>query len=64
MRSGRATAPRRSRLSGGKLWARMNGPRNIVLQDEANNVSTISVCDVYQSNGATQVVDKVLMRKM
>jgi uncharacterized surface protein with fasciclin (FAS1) repeats len=42
----------------------MNGPRNIVLQDEANNVSTISVYDVYQSNGAIQVVDKVLMPKM
>jgi hypothetical protein len=32
-------------VSGDKLWARMNGPRNIVLQDEANNVSTISVHD-------------------
>jgi uncharacterized surface protein with fasciclin (FAS1) repeats len=51
-------------VSGGKLWARMNGPRNIVLQDEANNVSTISVYDVYQSNGVIQVVDKVLMQKM
>jgi uncharacterized surface protein with fasciclin (FAS1) repeats len=51
-------------VSGGKLWARMNGPRTIVLQDEANNVSTISVYDVYQSNGVIQVVDKVLMPKM
>jgi hypothetical protein len=60
-----ATAPRRWRPSaGGKLWARMNGPRNIVLQDKANNVSTILVYDVYQSNGVMQVVDRVLMPKM
>jgi uncharacterized surface protein with fasciclin (FAS1) repeats len=50
--------------SGGTLWFRMNGPRNIVVQDEANNVSTISVYDVYQSNGVIHVIDKVLMPKM
>jgi uncharacterized surface protein with fasciclin (FAS1) repeats len=51
-------------VAGGKLWARMNGPHNIVLQDESNNVSAISVYDVYQSNGVIQVIDKVLLPKM
>src|SRR5512140_544304 len=51
-------------VAGGKLWARMNGPHNIVLQDVSNNVSTISVYDVYQSNGVIQVIDKVLLPKM
>ncbi len=51
-------------VSGGKLWARMNGPRNIVLQDESNGVASISVYDVYQSNGVIQVIDKVLLPKM
>ncbi len=50
-------------VSGGTLWARMNGPRNIVLQDESNGVSTISVYDVYQSNGVIHVIDKVLLPK-
>ena len=50
-------------VAGGTLVARMNGPRNIVVQDEQNNVAEISVYDVYQSNGVIQVVDKVLMPK-
>ena len=51
-------------VSGGKLWAMMNGPRNIVLKDEAGNVSTISTYDVIQSNGVIHVIDSVLMPKM
>ncbi|MDQ6827644.1 MAG: fasciclin domain-containing protein [Gemmatimonadota bacterium] len=51
-------------VSGGTLWARMNGPRNIVLQDEAKHVAEISVYDVYQSNGVIHVIDKVLLPKM
>ena len=51
-------------VSGGKLWAMMNGPRNIVLKDEAGNVATISTYDVYQSNGVIHVIDTVLMPKM
>jgi uncharacterized surface protein with fasciclin (FAS1) repeats len=42
----------------------MNGPHNIVLENEANNVSTSSVYDVYQSNGVIHVVDRALMPKM
>jgi len=63
IRKGKGTATLTT-VAGGKLWARMNGPHNIVLQDESNNVSTISVYDVYQSNGVIQVIDKVLLPKM
>ena len=48
-------------VSGGKLWAMMNGPRNIVIKDEKGNVANISTYDVLQSNGIIHVVDKVLM---
>ncbi len=48
-------------VSGGTLWAMMNGPRNIVIKDESGNVADISTYDVIQSNGVVQVIDKVLM---
>ena len=48
-------------VEGGKLWAEMNGPKNIVLRDEKGDVAAISTYDVYQSNGVIQVVDKVVM---
>lgn len=50
-------------VSGGKLWAMMNGEHNIVLKDEKGNIASISTYDVYQSNGVIQVVDAVLMPK-
>jgi len=50
-------------VEGGKLMARMNGPMNIVIEDESGNVADISTYDVVQSNGVIQVVDKVLMPK-
>ena len=48
-------------VSGGKLWAMMNGPKNITIKDEKGNVANISTYDVMQSNGVIHVVDKVLM---
>ncbi len=51
-------------VQGGTLWVRMNGPRNIVVQDESKHVAEISVYDVYQSNGVIHVIDKVLLPKM
>ena len=48
-------------VSGGTLWAMMNGPRNIVIKDEQGNVADISTYDVLQSNRVIQVVDRVLM---
>lgn len=51
-------------LAGGKLWAMMNGPKNIVIKDEKGTVASISTYDVYQSNGIIHVIDKVLMPGM
>jgi uncharacterized surface protein with fasciclin (FAS1) repeats len=47
-------------VSGGSLWA-MDQGGNIVLQDEKGGTSTITIANVYQSNGVIQVVDSVLM---
>jgi uncharacterized surface protein with fasciclin (FAS1) repeats len=48
-------------VAGGKLWAMMNGPKNIVLKDEKGSVASISTYDVMQSNGVIHVIDKVLL---
>lgn len=48
-------------LSGGKLWAMWNGPKNIVLKDERGMVASISTYDVYQKNGVIHVINRVLM---
>jgi uncharacterized surface protein with fasciclin (FAS1) repeats len=48
-------------VSGGKLIAMMNGPRNIVIKDEKGGVAEISTYDVYQSNGVIQVINRVLL---
>lgn len=50
-------------VSGGNLWAKMNGEHNITVKDEKGNVANISTYDVYQSNGVIHVVDKVLLPK-
>jgi uncharacterized surface protein with fasciclin (FAS1) repeats len=50
-------------VSGGKLWAMMNGQHNITVKDEKGNIANISTYDVYQSNGVIHVIDKVLMPK-
>jgi uncharacterized surface protein with fasciclin (FAS1) repeats len=50
-------------VSGGTLWAMMNGDMNIVVKDESGNVANISTYDVYQSNGVINVVDHVLLPK-
>jgi Secreted and surface protein containing fasciclin-like repeats len=59
--NGRATL---HTVSGGTLYASMNGPRNILITDEAGNTAHISTYDVNQSNGVIQVIDRVLMPKM
>jgi uncharacterized surface protein with fasciclin (FAS1) repeats len=47
-------------VSGGTLWAMMDGS-NIVLRDEKGGTSTVTVANVYQSNGVIHVVNSVLM---
>ncbi len=63
IKAGNGTAELKT-VSGGKLWAMMNGPMNVVLKDEKGNVANISTYDVFQSNGVIHVVDKVLMPSM
>jgi uncharacterized surface protein with fasciclin (FAS1) repeats len=48
-------------VSGGKLWAMMNGDKNIILKDEKGGMANISIYDVYQSNGVIHVIDQVVM---
>jgi uncharacterized surface protein with fasciclin (FAS1) repeats len=47
-------------VSGGSLWA-MAHDGKIVLHDEKGGMSTITIANVFQSNGVIHVVDTVLM---
>lgn len=47
--------------SGGKLVFAMNGKHNVVVMDESGNTASISIYDVYQSNGVINVIDAVLL---
>lgn len=49
-------------VQGGKLIAMMSG-KKLVLTDEKGNKSTVTIADVYQSNGVIHVVDAVVMHK-
>lgn len=60
IKKGHGTA-RLQTVSGGYLWAMMNGKRNIVIKDELGGVASISTYDVTQSNGVIHVIDRVLM---
>ncbi len=59
--NGRATL---KTVSGGMIYASMNGPHNVVITDESGNTAHISTYDVNQSNGVIQVIDRVLLPKM
>ena len=47
-------------VSGGSLIAMMQG-KNIVLKDDKGDLSTVTIPNVFQSNGVIQVVDTVLL---
>jgi uncharacterized surface protein with fasciclin (FAS1) repeats len=47
-------------VSGGSLWA-MDHDGKFMLQDEKGGTATITIGNVYQSNGVIQVIDSVLM---
>ena len=47
-------------VSGGSLTAMMQG-KNIVLKDEKGGTSTITIPNVFQSNGVIHVVDSVVL---
>lgn len=47
-------------VAGGKLWAWMKEGK-LVLKDEKDGMSTVTIADVQQKNGVIHVVDTVLM---
>jgi uncharacterized surface protein with fasciclin (FAS1) repeats len=47
-------------VSGGKLWAMMEG-KNVVLMDEKGNKATVTAVDLKGSNGVIHVIDTVVM---
>jgi len=47
-------------VAGGMLTASMQGSK-LVLTDEKGGTSTVTIADVYQSNGVIHVVDSVLL---
>lgn len=49
-------------VSGDTIWAMMNGD-TLTLKDEKGGTSTVTIADVYQSNGVIHVVDSVLLPK-
>ena len=49
-------------VAGGMLTAKSVGGR-LVITDEKGGSSTVTIADVYQSNGVIHVVDKVLLPK-
>src|SRR5262245_46295746 len=48
-------------VSGGTLTVWMKG-KNLVLKDEKGMMSTITIANVFQSNGVIHVIDSVLLR--
>ena len=59
IKAGGGTA-RFTTVSGDKLVAKMSG-NSLVLTDEKGGASTVSIANVYQSNGVIHVVDSVLL---
>ena len=49
-------------VAGGMLTARSVGGK-VMITDEKGGTSTVTIADVYQSNGVIHVVDKVLLPK-
>ena len=49
-------------VQGGKLTASMKG-KALILTDEKGGTATVTIADVYQSNGVIHVIDSVIMHK-
>jgi uncharacterized surface protein with fasciclin (FAS1) repeats len=47
-------------IQGGMIWAMMKNDK-IMLKDEKGNLATVTISNVYQSNGVIFVIDRVLM---
>jgi len=61
IKEGNGTAELKT-VAGGKLWAMMKGNK-IVLKDENGGMSTVTIKNVYQSNGVIHVIDHVVLPK-
>jgi uncharacterized surface protein with fasciclin (FAS1) repeats len=59
IKAGHGTATLKT-VSGGTLSASMQG-NNLILTDEKGGMSTVTIADVFQSNGVIHVIDTVLM---
>jgi uncharacterized surface protein with fasciclin (FAS1) repeats len=59
IKEGHGTAELKT-VEGGKLWAMTQG-KQIVLKDEKGGTATVTIADVFQSNGVIHVIDSVLM---
>ena len=49
-------------VQGGKLWIYMEG-KKVMIKDEKGGAATVTIADVFQSNGVIHVIDTVLMPK-
>jgi uncharacterized surface protein with fasciclin (FAS1) repeats len=49
-------------VAGGKLWV-MNKAGKYMLKDEHGGMATITISNVYQSNGVIHVIDHVVLPK-
>ncbi len=61
VKTGNGTAAIKT-LQGGTIWAMMKGNK-IVIKDEQGGMATVTIPNVYQSNGVIFVIDHVLMPK-
>ena len=59
IKAGKGTATFKT-VSGGTLKAMMKG-KKLMLMDEKGGTSTVTIKDVYQSNGVIHVIDTVVM---
>jgi uncharacterized surface protein with fasciclin (FAS1) repeats len=59
IKSGGGTATLKT-VEGGSLTAKLDGGK-VVLTDEKGGMATVTIADVYQSNGVIHVVDSVLL---
>ena len=61
IKAGKGTAELKT-VAGGLLWAKLNGSK-LTITDEKGGTATVTIPNVYQSNGVIHVVDKVLLPK-
>jgi len=61
IKEGKGTA-QLTTVQGGMIWA-MTKNGMIILKDEKGNMATVTIQNVYQSNGVIFVIDRVLMPK-